>query len=84
VTDRDKLRVMLGHWISHNEEHAQEFLRWVDRAGPAAEALGAAARGMNEASRALGRALEQLGGPLSAEGDAAGHAEGRSNGKAHE
>jgi len=73
VTEQDKLRVMLGHWIEHNREHAGEFLRWVDRAGPAAEELQAAAAGMEESSRRLAAALERLGGPLTA-GDAAhGH-----------
>jgi hypothetical protein len=69
VTDHDKLRVMLGHWIEHNDEHAAEFLRWVERAGPAAEELRAAARGIKESSRHLAEALQRLGGPLSPEAD---------------
>jgi hypothetical protein len=67
VTDQDKLRVMLGHWIEHNDEHAAEFLRWVERAGPASENLRAAARGIMDSSRHLAEALQSLGGPLSAQ-----------------
>ena len=70
MTDQDKLRIMLGHWIEHNREHAAEFLRWVDRAGVAAADLQAAAEGMEESSRRLAQALERLGGPLAA---GAGH-----------
>lgn len=27
----EKLRVLIRHWISHNEEHAQEYRKWADR-----------------------------------------------------
>ena len=30
--DLTKLRVLLPHWIEHNEEHAASFERWVARA----------------------------------------------------
>ncbi|MCK5006457.1 MAG: CooT family nickel-binding protein [Spirochaetales bacterium] len=33
MKDTDKLRVLLSHWVEHNEEHAVEFLRWADKAG---------------------------------------------------
>lgn len=26
-----KLSVLIQHWISHNEEHAQEYRKWADR-----------------------------------------------------
>jgi hypothetical protein len=80
VTDQDKLRVMLGHWIEHNREHAAEFRRWVDRAGPAAEGLRAAAQGMEESSEHLARALQRLGGPLARAADPHGYQEGREHG----
>jgi hypothetical protein len=69
VTEQDKLRIMLGHWIEHNREHAAEFLRWLDRAGPAAPELQAAAQGMEASSQRLAQALERLGGPLTAAAD---------------
>ena len=27
----EKLRVLIEHWISHNEEHAREYQKWADR-----------------------------------------------------
>lgn len=72
MTDQDKLRVMLGHWIAHNQEHAAEFLRWADRAGEAAEDIRSAAQGMQDSGRHLAAALQRLGGPLSVQADRAG------------
>jgi len=31
-TDLDKLRVLLPHWIEHNEEHAASFESWAAKA----------------------------------------------------
>jgi hypothetical protein len=58
----DKLRVLLPHWIEHNGEHAGEFRGWVDRAGPARDALLDAARLLEEANARLQEALERVGG----------------------
>ncbi|MDM8000584.1 MAG: hypothetical protein QUS33_11465 [Dehalococcoidia bacterium] len=27
-----KLRILLRHWVEHNEEHAEEFAEWADKA----------------------------------------------------
>lgn len=27
----EKLGVLIHHWISHNEDHAQEYRKWADR-----------------------------------------------------
>ena len=27
----EKLRVLIEHWISHNEEHARQYREWADR-----------------------------------------------------
>ena len=59
-----KLRVLLPHWIEHNGEHAEEFRRWAEQAGPAQDALLAAAALVEQANGRLGEALDQLGGPL--------------------
>jgi hypothetical protein len=64
MSDVEKLRVLLPHWIAHNGEHAEEFREWADRAGAAAEDIRAAAELVEEANARLERALEQLGGPL--------------------
>lgn len=64
LSDRDKLRLLLPHWIEHNEEHADEFRRWAEKASSAqADILGAADH-LERANQLLARALEKLGGPL--------------------
>lgn len=39
MNEHEKLRVLIHHWIEHNEEHAQEFLRFLETAGDAAADL---------------------------------------------
>jgi hypothetical protein len=63
MTDLDKLRVLLQHWMEHNEEHASEFLRWSEKAGPAGAAVRQAAEKMRAVNLELSSALELLGGP---------------------
>jgi hypothetical protein len=60
----EKLRVLLPHWIEHNGEHAEEFRRWAERAGPAEEEILDAADLVEEANARLEEALQELGGPL--------------------
>jgi DNA-binding NtrC family response regulator len=60
----DKLRVLIPHWIEHNEEHADEFRRWAETAGQTATDLLAAAEAMQQVNRRLANALEKLGGAL--------------------
>jgi hypothetical protein len=60
----DKLRVLLPHWIEHNEEHAKEFRDWAQRSGLARDGLLDAARLLEEASARLYEGLEELGGPV--------------------
>ncbi|MGD2179256.1 MAG: hypothetical protein PVG71_15700 [Anaerolineae bacterium] len=64
MSEVDRLRVLLPHWIAHNGEHADEFREWAGRAGAAAEDILAAAKLVEEANARLEEALEQLGGPL--------------------
>ena len=64
MNDLDKLRVLIPHWIEHNEEHAAEFERWAQAADPVSNEIRAAAEAVKNANRALGAALEKLGGPL--------------------
>jgi hypothetical protein len=63
MTDLDKLRVLLQHWMEHNEEHAVEFLRWSEKAGPAEAAVRHAAEKIKAVNLELSSALELLGGP---------------------
>ena len=72
MTDVEKLRALLPHWMAHNEEHAAEFERWAETAASAAheqaaELIRSAAQQMEQASVALQRALDELGGPVSLE-----------------
>jgi hypothetical protein len=32
ASDEDKLAILLGHWIEHNDGHAREFQDWGQRA----------------------------------------------------
>jgi hypothetical protein len=64
MNERDKLRVLLPHWIEHNGEHAQEFHNWADRAGSARADILDAARLVEEANARLQNALDKLGGAL--------------------
>jgi hypothetical protein len=64
MSETDKLRVLLPHWIEHNGEHAYEFRQWAERAGVSRNALVAAADLLEQANTQLAEALDQLGGPL--------------------
>jgi hypothetical protein len=64
MNDLMKLRVLIPHWIEHNQEHAREFLRWAEEAGNAGTAIRKAADAVEAANQALEQALVELGGPL--------------------
>ena len=68
MDDLLKLRMLLPHWIEHNQEHAAEFVRWAELAtasghGEATELIRAAAREMQQVNHSLQTALDKLGGP---------------------
>jgi hypothetical protein len=72
MTDMEKLRALLPHWMEHNDEHAAEYERWAETAAAAgerqaAESIRLAARQMAQAGLALQQALDELGGPVSLE-----------------
>ena len=65
--DLTKLRILLPHWIEHNEEHAASFERWVARAralrrGETAQRIEDAVERMAACNQALRAALEALEG----------------------
>jgi CHAD domain-containing protein len=64
MKEREKLRVLLPHWIKHNEEHVAEFRQWAERVAEASEDITAAAHQMEVVNRSLRAALEKLGGPM--------------------
>ena len=30
--EKGKLKILLNHWVEHNNEHTQEFSRWAEKA----------------------------------------------------
>lgn len=67
MDDSDKLRVLIPHWIEHNEAHAAEFRQWAAQAGAAAADIVRAAERVADANAALVAALAKLGGALPAD-----------------
>lgn len=67
MNELDKLRVLIPHWIEHNEEHAHEFRQWAEQAGIAEADILLAVERMHHVNEPLAEALEKLGGPLPAE-----------------
>ena len=61
---KDKLRVLIPHWMEHNQEHADEFREWAAQAGESASEIIAAADQMEQVNAYLATALEKLGGAL--------------------
>lgn len=72
MNNLDKVRVLLPHWLEHNQGHSTEFLQWADKL--AAESpettalLRSAVEALQAAQHALTEALHKAGGPLAAPG----------------
>lgn len=64
MNELEKLRVLIPHWIEHNEEHAREFQRWAELVTEASQDVLAAAESLMLANQALAGALEKLGGAM--------------------
>ena len=67
-TETEKLRMLLGHWLQHNESHGAEYTKWAETARDAghraaAEAIAEAVAYLGKADKALQQALTSLGGP---------------------
>ena len=65
----EKLRVLLPHWIDHNNSHISEFKKWEGEARTeseqeVAELLAKAITDMENAGKSLNEALEKAGGAL--------------------
>lgn len=64
--DREKLKVLLDHWIEHNKEHSQEFRKWAEKARSLNEQavydrINTAASQIDKANEFLAKALDELG-----------------------
>ncbi|MBU4260454.1 MAG: hypothetical protein KKC76_01055 [Proteobacteria bacterium] len=69
MTELEKLRVLIPHWIEHSHSHQHEFAKWVAVAKDtgqeeAAEAIDKALQKLAKADKYLRKALEALGGPV--------------------
>ncbi len=69
MTNLEKLRILLPHWITHNKEHNAEFARWVELCKDSenydvAKALEKAMDTTENVTKELERALELAGGPI--------------------
>ncbi len=66
MNDIDKLKVMLPHWIEHNQSHLEEFTKWADiikNTGDkkTARLLNKAIDGLAGAEKALLKIMDSLG-----------------------
>ena len=64
MEEKDKLRILIPHWIAHNQEHANEFRDWASQADVVSADILAAADSIILANESLLSALEKLGGML--------------------
>ncbi|MEA3384964.1 MAG: hypothetical protein U9Q89_00680 [Thermodesulfobacteriota bacterium] len=69
MTDLEKLRVLLPHWIMHNREHITEIDRWATLFEDSdniqvKEALKKAISATEQVTKELQHALDLAGGPL--------------------
>jgi len=73
MTDLEKLKVLLPHWIEHNAEHNAELRSWADSMQhgdqvDVAKRLSAAAASLENAGDHLSKLLEKVGGVARHEG----------------
>lgn len=85
-TTKEKLQVLIPHWLEHSHGHAHEFKKWADaarqeglitEAGLIDKAIGI----MHEADALLSEALVKLGGPVTGGHH---HHHGHEHGQHHE
>ena len=65
MNEIEKLRMLIPHWIEHNNEHAEEYHRWAEKASEASADLLVAVDALKKINQTLGAALEKLGGETS-------------------
>ena len=65
MNEIEKLRILIPHWMQHNDEHADEYQRWAEKAAEASADLLAAVDALKKVNQTLGAALEKLGGEIS-------------------
>ena len=65
MNEIEKLRMLIPHWIEHNDEHAEEYRRWAESAAEVTVDLLAAVEALKKVNQTLGVVLEKLGGETS-------------------
>jgi hypothetical protein len=65
MNETEKLRMLIPHWVEHNDEHAEEYYRWAGKTAEAGADLLAAVEMLKRVNQALSIALEKLGGAIS-------------------
>ena len=60
MNEVEKLRVLIPHWIEHNDEHAEEYRRWAEEATEASADLLAAVEALKSVNQSLSLALKKL------------------------
>jgi hypothetical protein len=81
MTDLEKLRVLLLHWINHNQEHIAEFDRWANKLCKDSdniqvkEALKKTISASEQVTKELRHALDLAGGPIESPGPHGHHHE---------
>lgn len=68
LNEKEKLRLLLPHWLEHNQKHKLEFESWVlalrqEGETEAADLIVKAIAGMTTLDDNLAAALDKLGGP---------------------
>lgn len=69
LSELEKLRVLIPHWLEHSHSHQHEFEKWLEVVkdagqGEAAEAIEKALQKLASADRYLRAALDALGGEV--------------------
>ncbi len=72
-TEVEKLRILLPHWIEHNQSHEAEFKKWAAAARhegkeEVSTLIEQAVASMDSANHALTEALAKVGGGKEGEG----------------
>lgn len=67
MKESEKLRVLLPHWIEHNNGHESDCIKWAEIARKegqesVADYIDAAVKTMKETNDLLAKALEEAGG----------------------
>ena len=87
MNDLDKLRVMLPHWIDHNQGHGKEFAQWADKlvsdSPEVVQLLREAVQSLQKAQASLEEALEKAGGAMEAPGGHSSHKHDHCHGQSH-